>query len=120
MAIARPIFRIFDYNKALEFYVGWLCFNIDWEHKEDNTPVYMQISLQGIVIHLTEHHGDCCPGARSHINDFENLKAYHKTLLAKDYKYNRPGLEPTFYDPHTLCMEVVDPFGNRLTFTGPS
>jgi hypothetical protein len=27
-----PIFRIFDYKKATEFYVDWLGFKIDWEH----------------------------------------------------------------------------------------
>lgn len=67
MAVARPIFRIFDYNKAIAFYINWLSFTVDWEDKPENSPVYLQISLDGIVIHLTEHHGDCTPGARTHI-----------------------------------------------------
>ncbi len=34
-----PILRIFDYQKAVEFYVDWLDFKIDWEHTfEKNTP----------------------------------------------------------------------------------
>lgn len=119
MAVARPIFRIFDYNKAIAFYINWLSFTVDWEDKPENSPVYLQISLDGIVIHLTEHHGDCTPGARTHIEEFSGLKAYHKKLLDKNYKFNRPGLEKTFYDNETLCMDVIDPFGNRLTFTGP-
>ena len=32
MAIIKPIFRIFDYDKAIDFYVHWLGFAVDWEH----------------------------------------------------------------------------------------
>lgn len=107
---------MFDYDKAVEFYIDWLGFKIDWEDKPDNTPIYMQISLNGIVLHLTEHHGDCSPGARAYIAKFENLKDFHKQLLSKPYKFNRPGLEKTLWKPKNLCMDVIDPFGNRLSF----
>ncbi|OOQ58608.1 glyoxalase superfamily protein [Mucilaginibacter pedocola] len=116
MAIARPIFRIFDYDKAIEFYVDWLGFNIDWEHKPEGSPIYMQVSLQGIVLHLTEHYGDCTPGGRIHIEDFKGLRDYHKLLHSKNYKYYNPGLEKAGWNPDVLTMEVGDPFGNRLTF----
>lgn len=118
MPTVKPIFRIFDYNKAVEFYIDWLGFTIDWNHAPENSPVYMQVSFEDIVLHLTEHHGDCTPGGRIHIEDFKDLKKYHKKLIAKNYKFNKPGIEPAFYDPETLCMEAIDPFGNRLTFTG--
>lgn len=116
MKTITPIFRIFDYDKAVEFYVKWLGFKIDWEHKSDNTPIYMQISLDGIKLHLTEHHGDCSPGARAYINNFSNLEDYHKELLRKQYKFNRPGLEKSPWNPENICMDVIDPFGNRLSF----
>lgn len=116
MATIIPIFRIFDYDKAIEFYVNWLGFKIDWEDKPTDGPVYLQISLEGIVLHLTEHHGDCTPGARAFISKFENLKDYHKRILSKQYKFNRPGLGKAPWNPNTLCMEVIDPFGNRLSF----
>lgn len=109
-----PVLRIFDYKKAVEFYVDWLEFKIDWEHTfEDNTPIYMQVSREGITLHLTEHHGDSTPGARVYIECI-GLKEYHKLLIDKKYKNNKPGLEKAFYD--AWCMEVIDPFGNRLTF----
>lgn len=117
MAIARPIFRIFEYEKAKAFYVDWLGFTIDWENKPENFPIYLQISLDGIVIHLTEHHGDCSPGARIHIENFNNLKAYHEKLLDKNYKFNRPSLDKASWSTNAICMEAIDPFGNRLTFT---
>ena len=106
-----PILRIFDYNKTVEFYVNWLGFTIDWEHTfSDNSPIYIQVSFRHITLHLSEHHGDCTPGARVYI-EFSNLRDYHKELIDKNYKYNKPGLESD------MCMEVIDPFGNRLTFT---
>ena len=61
---AIPILRIFDEAKAREFYLGFLGFTVDWEHRfEDGLPLYMQISRGDLVLHLSEHHGDCCPGA---------------------------------------------------------
>jgi len=40
-----PILRIFDVAKAREFYVGFLGFPVDWEHRfDDRAPVYMQVN----------------------------------------------------------------------------
>ena len=59
-----PIFRIFDEAKAKEFYVGFLGFQVDWEARfDETTPLYMQVSRDGLVLHLSEHHRDCCPGS---------------------------------------------------------
>jgi Glyoxalase superfamily protein len=61
-----PILRIFDVAKADEFYLGFLGFKVDWEHRfDDNAPLYRQISRDGLVFQLSEHHGDGGPGARS-------------------------------------------------------
>ena len=116
MALVIPILRIFDYDKALEFYVAWLGFHIEWEHRPEAAPAYLQVSLGDITLHLSEHHGDCAPGARVFIDDFQNLTAFHQELLAKSYKYNKPSIDTPFYDPTALEMTVIDPFGNRLTF----
>ena len=110
-----PILRIFDEQKAREFYVDFLEFNVDWEHRfEDDFPVYMQISKDGCHIHLTEHHGDCCPGSAV-IIDIKGLESYQQNLLSKNYKYSRPGYEKTEWG--TLEMTICDPFGNRITFS---
>ena len=37
-APAIPILRIFDEAKAREFYVGFLGFKIDWEHRLTLSP----------------------------------------------------------------------------------
>jgi catechol 2,3-dioxygenase-like lactoylglutathione lyase family enzyme len=116
MATVKPILRIFDYDKALAFYKDWLGFRIDWEHRPDGSPAYLQLTLGDITLHLSEHHGDCSPGARVFIDDFQYLTPFHEQLLAKEYRYNKPGLHTPFYDPTALEMTVIDPFGNRLTF----
>lgn len=118
MATVIPILRIFDYPKTIEFYIDWLGFNIDWEDRQDNAPVYMQVSKEGIVLHLSEHYGDSSPGARVLIDNFMRIHELHENLLAQDYKYMRPGIAPAPWSDHVLQMELVDPFGNRLTFTG--
>jgi uncharacterized glyoxalase superfamily protein PhnB len=74
----------------------------------------MQISKDGCVLHLSEHHGDATPGAAMRIETNE-LLGFQTQLLAKSYKYARPGIEETPWG--TRDMSVRDPFGNRLTFT---
>ncbi|MEP6845678.1 MAG: glyoxalase superfamily protein, partial [Panacibacter sp.] len=92
-------------------------FKVDWEHIfEEGMPIYMQVSRDGMFLHLTEHHGDTTPGTRIYI-ECTGLKGYHKELIDKKYKFNKPGLDKAFYG--SWCMEVSDPFGNRLTFNEP-
>lgn len=110
-----PILRIFDERKAKEFYLEFLGFTLDWEHRfEKGLPLYMQVSKDGCVIHLSEHHGDCCPGAALRIETNE-LEAFHRQLSEKAYHYARPDIEATSWGSRD--MSVRDPFGNRLTFT---
>ena len=109
-----PIFRIFDVAKAKEFYLDFLGFTLDWEHRfEPQLPLYMQVSRDGLVLHLSEHHGDACPGSTVFVR-VRGLAAYHAQLLAKNYPYLRPGIERT--DRGSLCVAVIDPFGNRIRF----
>ena len=110
-----PILRIFDEAKAKQFYVDFLGFQVDWEHRfEPGTPLYMQISKDGCVVHLSEHYGDCCPGAAMRIQT-TTIDAFHAELTAKGYEYWRPSIEKMPWG--TRDMSVKDPFGNRLTFT---
>ncbi|TXL80441.1 VOC family protein [Vineibacter terrae] len=109
-----PILRIFDETKAKEFYVSFLGFKVDWEHRfEPDLPLYMQVSKDGCIIHLSEHHGDACPGAAIRI-ETDELDAFHTQLLAQKHKNTRPGIEDM---PWGRDMSITDPFGNRLTFT---
>ena len=110
-----PVLRIFDEAKAKAFYVDFLGFKIDWAHRfEKDLPLYLQISKNHCVIHLTEHHGDCCPGAALRI-ETDAVVEFQKQLLAKQYSYARPEVKETPWGSQD--MSISDPFGNRLTFT---
>jgi uncharacterized glyoxalase superfamily protein PhnB len=109
-----PILRIFDIAKAMEFYRDFLGFSVDWEHRfEDAAPLYMQVSRAGLVLHLSEHHGDACPGSTVFVR-VSGLRDYYAEISARGYGYLRPGVQPTFHD--SIQMEVIDPFGNRIRF----
>ncbi|MCI0548773.1 MAG: VOC family protein [Candidatus Rokubacteria bacterium] len=115
MLRAVPILRIFDLGKAKDFYVGFLGFRLDWEHRvEAGAPVYLQVSRGDLALHLTEHHGDCCPGSTVLVRT-TGLDALHREISARNYPYMRPGIERMPW--HARVMEVVDPFGNRLRFS---
>lgn len=117
-AEAIPILRIFDVTKAKEFYVDFLGFTIDWEHRfGENFPLYAQVSRAGIKLHLSEHHGDASPGSTVFIW-MRGIAQYNRELLAKDYRYYKPGLEEAPWDARV--MQVGDPFGNRLRFSEPN
>ncbi len=110
---AIPIVRIFDVTKAHEFYLDFLGFSVDWEHRfGENFPLYTQVSRGDLKLHLSEHAGDATPGGNMVIY-MEGIRAFHAELLAKDYRYMRPGLEKQEWG---LEVTVIDPFNNRMRF----
>ena len=112
---AVPILRIFDEQKAREFYVDFLGFKIDFEHRfSADAPLYIGASLSKCLIHLSEHHGDATPGARIRIQCGD--VAHFAAVLAENvYKFARPG-KPEATPWGTVELTIADPFGNRLTF----
>ena len=112
-----PTLRMFSVEKAKEFYLGYLGFNLDFEHTfEPNTPVYMGVSRGDLVFHLSEHYGDGTPGACVYVL-MQGVREFHAELAAKNYRYYRPHVEETPWD--TLGMDLLDPFGNKLRFNEP-
>ena len=111
------VLRMFDEAKAREYYLDFLGFRLNWEKRfGENFPLYMQVSRDGCILHLSEHHGDGCPGAALRI-ETAGLEVLHHELLAKEYKYSRPGIEETPWGTRELRLN--DPFGNRLIFWEP-
>lgn len=109
-----PILRIFAIDKAKEFYLDFLGFEWEWDHRYDErAPHYIQISRSGLKLHLSEHHGDASPGSTVFVW-MTGIDAYHRELIGKDYPYNRPGVEDA---PWGRCMQVHDPFGNSIRFS---
>lgn len=109
-----PIFRVFDIEKVYSFYINYLGFKIDWEHKySENMPVYIQVSLNDAVIHLSEHQGDSSPGSAIRIK-IDDLKSFHSLLSKKEYPYSNPAIEKMPWN--TIELSVIDPFSNKITF----
>jgi catechol 2,3-dioxygenase-like lactoylglutathione lyase family enzyme len=112
-----PILRIFDIAKADEFYLGFLGFSVDWDHRfDDGAPLYRQISRGNLILHLSEHHGDGSPGARLRVT-MRGVEAFHREISSKGYRYMRPGLETAPWG--TLETGAIDPFGNHIRFCEP-
>jgi catechol 2,3-dioxygenase-like lactoylglutathione lyase family enzyme len=110
---AIPILRIFDEAKAREFYLDFLGFSVEFEHRfEADLPLYLGITRNGLQLHLSEHHGDACPGSTVFI-PMHNIEALRDELLAKRYGYGRPDIVEQGWGK---VLEVCDPFGNRLRF----
>ncbi|BBH46358.1 glyoxalase superfamily protein [Pseudomonas sp. KU43P] len=113
LAPAIPVLRIFSVDKAKEFYLDFLGFTLDWEHRfSPDLPLYAQIRRDGLILHLSEHHGDACPGSTVFART-EDLRALERELQDKRYGYSRPEAEPVDWG---LQMQIRDPFGNLLRF----
>jgi catechol 2,3-dioxygenase-like lactoylglutathione lyase family enzyme len=110
-----PILRIFDLEKAREFYLDFLGFTLDWNHRfGPNFPIYMQVSRSGLSLHLSEHHGDASPGSTVFVR-MKGVDALHAELIGKGYAYSKPGIQDDA--PGGRLLEVPDPFGNRIRFS---
>ena len=106
-----PILHIEDYEQAKAFYVDWLGFKIDWEFRfEPAFPVYMQVTPDGLVLHLSEHGGDNPGGVICHV-DVDDLDA-----LVAEWRGRRPGLalEVQIAPWNAKHISLKDPFGNVL------
>lgn len=109
-----PILRIFNEQKALDFYCNYLGMQVDWKHRfEEDLPLYMQVSKDNLVFHLTEHHGDCAPNAKVFVR-VENIEQLFQELKSKDYAFCNPALEAAPWGD--TCFTVTDPFSNRILF----
>ena len=112
---STPILRSFDEAKARAFYVDYLGFEVLFEHRfEHGLPLYLGIVRDGCELHLSEHHGDACPGASLRIAT-DDIDALHAELRAHQAGHKRP--EVVEHPWATRDRTVTDPFGNRLTFT---
>ena len=109
-----PVLRLFSVEKAREFYVDFLGFSWDWEHRfGDDFPLYAQVSRGSVTLHLSEHYGDGSPGAGVMIF-MTGIDEYHRELTAKNYRYYRPAIEDAEWGAR--IMKLRDPFHNHLTF----
>jgi catechol 2,3-dioxygenase-like lactoylglutathione lyase family enzyme len=107
-----PVLRMFDLRTTLRFYCGYLGCQLDWQEGEGDRPIYLQVSRDDLVLHLSSHHGDGTPGTAVFI-ETHDVESLHRELHAKSYPFFNPGLEPHGSGRE---MTLMDPASNLLRF----
>lgn len=111
---AVPVLRVQDEAHARAFYVDYLAFDVEWEHRfEPGLPLYLRVRRGEAVLDLSEHHGDGTPGTVVWI-PVPSAEALHAELSARPHARLRPGFDHDA--PGGPTLEVIDPFGNVLRF----
>ncbi len=108
---------MYDVAATLRFYVDYLGCTLDWQEGEGDRPVYLQVSRDGLSLHLSSHHGDGTPGGAVFVV-VRNLDAVHAELHTRDYPFLNPGIETGPGKGRT--MELIDPACNWLRFYEPA
>ena len=110
---ATPVFRSFDETKARAFYVDFLGFTWEGEHRfQDGAPLYAFLSKGALRLHLSEHYGDSTPGGTIMV-DVADAQALLDELRSRGHPNANPGLEEL---PWGRQVSVKDPFGNTIRF----
>jgi hypothetical protein len=114
--VTIPILRTFPGGEAHRFYVEFLGFTVDWEHRfDDGMPLYQQVSREGCVLHLSEHHGDATPGSAVRI-EISDVRGLQRELADSTVYPLQIGL---CSEPWGDDLTVPDPFANHITFHTP-
>ena len=85
--------RIFDITKAHEFYLGYLGFAVDWEHRYgDNFRSVRRSRAATWSCICPNMPATPTPGGNMVVY-MKGIRDFHKELAAKDYRHMKPGLE---------------------------
>lgn len=110
---AIPILHMADEAPAREFYLEFLGFSVEFEHRfSADLPLYLGISRNGLRLHLSQHKGDVSPGSTIFV-PMQNVERFRDELNAKRHGSGRAGIVT---QPWGKVLELEDPFGNRIRF----
>jgi ribosomal-protein-alanine N-acetyltransferase len=112
-----PILRMFDVAATLRFYVEYLGCSLDWQNGEGDRPVYLQVSRDGLRLHLSSHHDDGTPGTAVLV-EVRNIDALHAELHTRGYPFLNPGIGSG--PGNVREMQLIDPASNRIRFYEPA
>lgn len=110
-----PVFAIGSHAEAVDFYLNWLGFKLDWEWRaQPGAPVIMAISRDAAALMLNEAALATGPGWLTvSVSDLDGLAA--------EWNQRRPDSATVLvgapYDIPTVSLE--DPFGNHIDFQQP-
>ena len=110
----NPSFIIGSYESAVDHYVKWLGFTLDWEWRaEPDQPVIMSVTRDGLSLFLNEADEPSATTLRVRVS---NLQA-----LADEWNEKRPGTVDVFLEqPFEIpTVYVRDPFGNMMAMQQP-
>ena len=113
-----PVLRMLDEAKARAFYIEYLGFEVDWEHRfgeSPASPLYMQIHLGDAVIHLNGHADKNAPVTEVRI-PVHRLDDYCEYLRTKTPGTEKPEVVDPRYEGKNTDMNLYDPFGNLIVF----
>jgi catechol 2,3-dioxygenase-like lactoylglutathione lyase family enzyme len=113
-----PVLRMLDENKAREFYIDYLGYEVDWEHRFGDDPdsdLYMQIHFGDSVLHLNGHATNDSPVCEVRVPVINILK-YCEYLLGKTATFEKPEVVDPRYEGKPTDMNIYDPFGNLIVF----
>lgn len=115
MGAPVPVLRSLDEARAREFYIDYLHFGVEWEHRFDYAPsvLYMRLRRDEFVLDLSEHHGDGTPGSTVWV-PVGDVAALSDELHATGYSRINPGVDAD--SPGGPTLEVTDPFSNTIRF----
>lgn len=109
-----PVLRILDETLAREFYLNFLGFNVEWEHRfEPGMPSYLRIRRDETILDLSEHHGDGIPGTVVWV-PIANAATFLADISRRSHPRLNPGIDHDA--PGGATIEITDSFGNVLRF----
>lgn len=113
-----PVIRMLNEKESRAFYLDYLGFETDWEHRFGETsdsPLYMQIRRGDAVLHLNGHAESDAPTTEVRI-PVKGIEHYRDYLVAKDAKYETPEVVDPRYEGRNTDMNMLDPSNNHLVF----
>jgi catechol 2,3-dioxygenase-like lactoylglutathione lyase family enzyme len=123
-----PVLRIFSVDKAMEFYVEFLGFTLDFGGPANGpgTSFYGQVIRAGTTLHLTEQPYDPGHGATVYIW-LAGLDDLHRELAERRDGMGSRVWGPAVWVPDieevpwgARVLTVPDPFGNHLRLSEPN
>ena len=111
-----PILRMYDVAATVRFYVDYLGCSLDHQAGAGDRPVYLQVSRDGMQLHLSSHHDDGTLGTAVLV-EVRNIDALHAELHQRGYPFFNPGIGS---GPGGVKeMQLIDPASNRIRFYEP-
>ncbi len=114
-----PVIRMLCEKSARSFYLDFLGYEVDWEHRfqkdDPESPLCMQIRRGESVIHLDGHAEDDSPTAEVRI-PITDLQGFEEELSKRCEDREKPKAVDPRYEWKNTDMNIYDPSGNLLVF----